>query len=248
MGIKGLKMPRFSSLFRHRSKKIPETDQSINLIEDRKPRRKISLKFPSMKFPSIKSPSMPTIPFFSFFWNRPPLSWIRKFPFRQGFGVLRYVFGVLLLLLSILGLVVVFKNPMPWIASVFPIHLNTVNGGYLHIEQTYVQGLLNTLYADVLVSRVALGITSFMAMLSLMLLVQHPMSSLKTLGRAIKRSPKAVLYSPITAYKRITIWRNWILDKVTYLNEESAKWKTTFNIAKSPYTLLRACGLAHKWL
>ena len=190
-----------------------------------------------MKFPSIKSPSITTIPFFSFLWNRPPLSWIRKFPFRQ-------VFGVLLLLLSILGLVVVFKNPMPWIASVFPIHLNTVSGEYLHIEQTYVQGLLDTLYADVLVFRVALGIASFMAIFSLMLLVQHPMASLKTLFRAIKRSPKAVLYSPITAYKRITIWRNWILDKVNYLNEESAKWKTTFNIAKSPYTLLRACGFS----
>ena len=106
-------MPRFSSLFRRRSKKIfSETNQSINLIEDRKPRRKIALKFPS-----IKSPSIPTIPFFSFLWNRPPLSWIRKFPFRQ-------VFGVLILLISILGLVVIFKDPMPWIASVFPIHLN----------------------------------------------------------------------------------------------------------------------------
>jgi len=228
MGIKGLKMPRFSSLFRRRSKKIfSETNQSINLIEDRKPRRKISLKFPSI----------PTIPFFSFFWNRPPLSWIRKFPFRQ-------VFGVLLLLLSIVGLVVIFKNPMPWIASVFPIHLNTVDGGYLHIEQTYVQGLLNTLYTDVLVFRVALGIASFMAMLSLILLVQHPITALKTLGRTIKRSPRAVLYSPITAYKRITIWRNWILDKVNYLNEESAKWKTIFNVAKSPYSLLRACGFS----
>jgi len=238
MGIKGLKMPRFSSLFRRRSKKIfSETDQSINLIEDRKPRRKIALKFPSMKFPSIKSPSIPTIPFFSFLWNRPPLSWIRKFPFRQ-------VFGVLLLFLSILGLVVIFKNPMPWIASVFPIHLNTVGGGYLHIEQTYVQGLLNTLYTDILVFRVALGIASSMALLSLILLVQHPMAALKTLGRTIKRSPRAVLYSPITAYKRITIWRNWLLAKVTYLNEESAKWKTTFNIAKSPYTLLRACGFS----
>ena len=238
MDIKGLKMPRFSSLFRRRSKKIfSETNQSINLIEDRKPRRKISLKFPSMKFPSIKSPSIPTIPFFSFFWNRPPLSWIRKFPFRQ-------VFGVLLLLLSILGLVVIFKNPMPWIASVFPIHLNTVGGGSLHIEQTYVQGLLNTLYTDTLVSRVALGIASFMAMLSWILLVQHPMALLKTLGRTIKRSPRAILYSPITAYKRMIIWRNWLLAKVNYLNEESAKWKRVFQVLRSPYSFLRMMGLS----
>jgi len=232
MGIKGLKIPIFSSLFRRRSKKIfSETNQSINLIEDRKPRRKISLKFPS-----IKSPSIPIIPLFSFFWNRPPLSWIRKFPFRQ-------VFGVLLLLLSILGLVVIFKNPMPWIESVFPIHITTPIF-WINLSQSYVEGLLNPLYTDVLVFRVALGIASFMAMLSLILLVQHPMAALKTLGRTIKRSPRAVLYSPITAYKRIVIWRNWLLAKINYLNEESAKWKTTFKILASPYSLLRACGFS----
>jgi hypothetical protein len=63
-------------------------------------------------------PSLPTIPFVSFLWNRPPLSWIRKFPFRQTFGVLG-------LLLSALGLLVIFKNPMPWIGSYLPLHITT---------------------------------------------------------------------------------------------------------------------------
>ena len=44
-------------------------------------------------------------------------------------------------------------------------------------------------------------------------------------------------------YRRAVVWRNWLLAKVTYLQEESAKWKTVFQIAKSPYSLLRACGL-----
>tara|TARA_Y100000310_G_scaffold330637_1_gene402633 strand:- start:492 stop:1418 length:927 start_codon:yes stop_codon:yes gene_type:complete len=38
--------------------------------------------------------------------------------------------------------------------------------------------------------------------------------------------------------------RNWLVAKVEYLNSESAKWKTTFNILKSPYSLLRAAGLS----
>ena len=53
-----------------------------------------------------------------------------------------------------------------------------------------------------------------------------------------------VVRSPIRAYKRITVWRNWILDKIEYLNAESARWKTAFNIAKSPYSLLRALGFS----
>jgi hypothetical protein len=34
------------------------------------------------------------------------------------------------------------------------------------------------------------------------------------------------------------------LEKIEYLNAESAKWKTAFNIAKSPYSLLRALGFS----
>ena len=54
----------------------------------------------------------------------------------------------------------------------------------------------------------------------------------------------AVVRSPITAYRRITIWRNWILAKIEYANNESQKWKTTFKILMSPYSLLRALGFS----
>ena len=54
----------------------------------------------------------------------------------------------------------------------------------------------------------------------------------------------SVVRSPVAAYRRVTVWRNWILAKIQYLNEESAKWKTAFNIAKSPYSLLRALGFS----
>ena len=64
------------------------------------------------------------------------------------------------------------------------------------------------------------------------------------IGRGICATPMGILRIPIRIYRRIVAIRNWVLAKVTYLNDESAKWKTTFNILKSPYSLLRAFGLS----
>ena len=75
-------------------------------------------------------------------------------------------------------------------------------------------------------------------------LVQHPIIALKTLGREIKRSLGTIIHSPIAFYRKVIKVRNWILEKVEYLQSESAKWKATFNIIKSPYSLLRALGLS----
>ena len=61
--------------------------------------------------------------------------------------------------------------------------------------------------------------------------------------RCVVATPMAIVRVPVRAYRRATVWRNWILAKVEYLQGESQKWKTTFNILKSPYSLLRACGL-----
>ena len=49
---------------------------------------------------------------------------------------------------------------------------------------------------------------------------------------------------PVGAYRKVARFRNWLLAKVEYLQSESAKWKTTFNILKSPYSLLRSFGLS----
>ena len=64
------------------------------------------------------------------------------------------------------------------------------------------------------------------------------------IGRGIWATPMGILRIPIRIYRRIVVIRNWLLAKITYLNEESAKWKTTFTIVKSPYSLLRAFGLS----
>jgi hypothetical protein len=62
--------------------------------------------------------------------------------------------------------------------------------------------------------------------------------------RGMIATPMAVLRSPLMAYRRVVRGRNWLLVKIEYLQSESQKWKTTFNIAKSPYSLLRAMGLS----
>jgi len=67
--------------------------------------------------------------------------------------------------------------------------------------------------------------------------------SLKNLWNGIKASPRAILYSPITIYKDIVGFRDWLFEKIEYLNGESAKWRRFFNVVKSPYSLLRALGV-----
>jgi hypothetical protein len=88
------------------------------------------------------------------------------------------------------------------------------------------------------------GVSALMVLVAGILLVQDPLHAVKSLGSGIKASPMAILRSPVTTYKRIVRVRNWILEKVEYLQSESAKWKTTFNIIKAPYSLLRAMGFS----
>jgi hypothetical protein len=58
----------------------------------------------------------------------------------------------------------------------------------------------------------------------------------------IRATPGALYRVPIRAYRRLVMFRNWLLAKAEYLQAESAKWKTTFTIVKSPYSLLRGMG------
>ena len=57
------------------------------------------------------------------------------------------------------------------------------------------------------------------------------------MARAIRRSPRQ-------AYESLRTKRDWLLAKVEYLQAESAKWRTLFNVIKSPYSLLRAMGFS----
>ncbi len=159
-----------------------------------------------------------------------------KFKFRISipFGKIATVIGaintLLLVTLGSLGLLVSYVNPVPYIAEwiTWLYGYDVANEAFIQVN--YLQeNLPYTIGASVglIVFGLLLHVTSF-----------------KSWWRTLKATPMAVVRSPINAYKRMVIWRNWILAKITYLNEESQKWKTLFNVLKSPYSLMRAMGFS----
>jgi hypothetical protein len=55
-------------------------------------------------------------------------------------------------------------------------------------------------------------------------------------GRSVKASPLAF-------YQMLGRRRDWVVEKVEYANNESAKWRGLFNTLKAPYLFLRMLGL-----
>jgi len=84
--------------------------------------------------------------------------------------------------------------------------------------------------------------------LGLLLMRRLLLIPLRYPGRGIRwlyrKSPKQMFRSPVAFYKGIIRFRDWFLAKVEYLQSESQKWKTTFQIIKSPFSLLRAMGFS----
>ena len=152
---------------------------------------------------------------------------------------LRRTVGAVSLIAGLVGLAVLFFNPMALLAPLFPVQM--LDG--LQITQASAQTFLNSLKSEsvLVVNTSVLGI---ILLLGIVLLRKGIYQSIKALGRGIKASPRATINAPIKFYRKSIIWRNWLLEKIEYLQSESAKWKTTFNILKSPYSLLRAMGLS----
>jgi len=63
-------------------------------------------------------------------------------------------------------------------------------------------------------------------------------------GRLLKMMVMAVLHSPVGAYRATIRRRDWTMAKIEYLQAESTRWKTAFNVVKSPYSFLRMMGLS----
>jgi len=130
-----------------------------------------------------------------------------------------------------LGLFVSYINPTAYIAQQFP---NLQIGAYT----------LEALFADVKywqsLGYIAWSISGGTIALGLAMHIR----SIGKVIRAIKASPRAIINFPMNTYRKVRAGRDWLLTKINYLNEESAKWRTAFNIAKSPYSLLRAMGFS----
>jgi hypothetical protein len=63
---------------------------------------------------------------------------------------------------------------------------------------------------------------------------------LRSLVIGIIHAPRA----PMATYRSLVRGRNWLLAKIEYAQAESQKWRTTFSILKSPYSLLRTMGFS----
>ena len=151
----------------------------------------------------------------------------------------RRTVGSLAILLGLVGLGLLFFNPMPLLASLFPIQL--MDGSY--ITQTSAQTLLNSVrYEDVLAFNAS--IMGVLILLGIGLLSKGIYTNIKAFGRGLKASPRAIWKAPVRIYHKVNGWRNWLLEKIDYLQEESAKWRRTFQVMKSPYSLLRMMGFS----
>jgi len=124
----------------------------------------------------------------------------------------------ILVVLGSLGLLVSYINPVPHITPYIPLHI----ANELFDSVVYMQ-------ANLVLS---IGISTSLIIVGFLL---HAASSF---------TPMAIVRSPVRVYRKVTVWRDWLIAKITYLNEESAKWKTAFNIAKFPFSLLRAMGFS----
>ena len=63
----------------------------------------------------------------------------------------------------------------------------------------------------------------------------------------IVATPGTIARSPVQLYHKSKKWRDWVLGKIDYLEAESAKWKRTFQIIKSPYSLLLKMGFSPQY-
>ena len=126
----------------------------------------------------------------------------------------RRSFAALFLILGAIGLTIIFKDPLPWLLQ------------YVDIKQPYILNSVTTFRDDLAISASSSSVLILFGVL--------------LFGRGIKDTPRHL----VKAWRRVTIWRNWITEKVEYLQSESGKWKAFFNMVKAPYSMLRMMGLS----
>ena len=138
----------------------------------------------------------------------------------------------LLALTGAIGLAITIINPVNLWWTIAPIELP-----FLFVKYSTIIGYLEFLQ---LYYWYSVGV--FTATFALAYIIH--IRSIRQVVRGIKATPRAILYSPITAYKEAVLFRDWLFAKIEYLNGESAKWRRFFNVLKSPYSLLRSFGLS----
>ncbi len=181
---------------------------------------------PEISFPKVKL-ALPSIPFY-----------------RIGI-VLGAINTTLLVLAGSIGLAASFINQyqignvIHWLSPILPFRWENIfwTGAWVNITDQFVFDAILAAQANF-----AWTISGSIGLIVLGFVIH--VGNFSAWWRGFKAAPMAVVRSPIRAYQRITIWRNWLLAKIEYANNESQKWKTTFKILMSPYSLLRALGFS----
>ena len=144
--------------------------------------------------------------------------------------IVSYIFTISLLLLGVVGLVSAYLNP-------FTFALPYVNNCYSYLgvtgcgaETSLIQ--LETL-STILYNNMLYTLIGSVAMIAIGLLQPEARRTYFSLPRKTMQTYRAM----VTA-------RDWLIAKIEYLNSESGKWKTTFNVMKSPYSLLTKMGFS----
>ena len=181
---------------------------------------------PEISFPKVRL-ALPSIPFY-----------------RIGI-VLGAINTTLLVLAGSIGLAASFINQyqignvIHWLSPILPFRWENIfwTGAWVNITDQFVFDTILAAQANF-----AWTISGSIGLIALGFVIH--VGNFGAWWRAFKAAPMAVVRSPIRAYQRITVWRNWLLAKIEYANNESQKWKTTFKILMSPYSLLRALGFS----
>ena len=142
-------------------------------------------------------------------------------------------FTFLAILVGVTGLTLTTVNPVNLWWDIAPIQIAYFN--YV-ITYTAVMNYLEFLQTWYWYS---VGISTGLVVAGLAVHIR----SLKQLLNILKATPMAILKSPLYIYQDVKAFRDWLFNKIEYLNGESAKWRRFFKVMKSPYSLLRGMGL-----
>ncbi len=154
-------------------------------------------------------------------------------PFLKGFGSTTLkILTLLSVCIGSLGLAITLINPVNLWWTISPIETRYFVIGYSLVME-YLE-FVQTYYWY------SIGLSASLIVFGYSIHIR----SIKALYEGIKASPRALLYSPITIYRELVDFRDWLFEKIEYLNGESAKWRRFFSVLKSPYSLLRSFGLS----
>ena len=149
--------------------------------------------------------------------------------------IAKYTSASFLMLAGILAIGIVSYNPINLISTYLPVTIDGTVVGLrtLTITTPWLSGHLNTFYNDPYIWGGTIAGSVLVLIASLFTFSSNP-----------RQLPRTILNSPVTMYRKLKVGRDKLINLVTHLNEESAKWRTAFNIFKSPYSLLRTAGLS----